>query len=448
MEPPQELEPLASASLRRRFPQLAVALDAEEMRGHLQRMLLDGTGVVALRCARPRAEVDGDVCWLQYPLEVDGAPGGSRELLVLGAMFADPDGAGRYERTVLAPASARWSARRTGGPRPSGVLPSLHLAVSVFPVNGPLPTVVDATDESRVSAVLRDHLGAAGEAAAVTGIDLVSFRRSGGCVLRYGVASCAGQSTVFGKIGYASAGGLVREILSALGACAATAAGRPIIYPQVLGHAAELDLVLIAGVPGVRPDLRVETGLDAAVEAAALVAAALHTSGIRAGRLHTLDDELERARRAVGGIDGDAPALAAWLAAVLDRLSTPARQPPRPPALAHGDLTPSQLLLDGSRIGIVDFDGLCQAEPAFDLGRFLAYLRLALAKAGRVNADVLASRLSAAYQAAGAELVTDERVELHGILALVQTAAHGWRELKPARLRLACSVLEERLARL
>jgi hypothetical protein len=95
MAAPRELEPMTSAPLRRRFPRLAEALDAEAMRGHLQRLLLDGTGMVALSCARPRAEVDGDRCWLQYPLRIDGAPDGSREVLVLGAMFAGADRAGR-----------------------------------------------------------------------------------------------------------------------------------------------------------------------------------------------------------------------------------------------------------------------------------------------------------------------------------------------------------------
>lgn len=449
MAAPQELEPLTSAPLRRRFPQLATALDGELMRGHLQGLLLEDTGMVAQACARPRAEVHGDVCWLQYPLRVDGGPDGCRELLVLGAMFADPDGAARYERVALAAPSARWSARRVCGPRPCGVLPSLRVAVSSFPVNGPLPTVVDATDERRMCAVLRDLLAPAGDTAELTGIDLVGFRRSGGCVLRYRLAPTGGPSTVYGKIGYGVADGLVRDTLLALGARRVSPAERPILYPQVLAHAADLDLVLSAGVPGVRPDLRDEMALDAAVEAAALAAATMHTSGVRTGGRHTFGNELGRARRAVGRIGGDAPELAAWLSSVLDALAVLApRLPASPPVLAHGDLTPSQLLLDGSRIGIVDFDGLCQAEPAFDLGRFLAYLRVALAKSGSARGDALASRFLATYQAVGGDPVTEMRAEIYGIASLVQMAAHCWRELKPARLRLACAVLEEQVGRL
>jgi hypothetical protein len=40
------------------------------------------------------------------------------------------------------------------------------------------------------------------------------------------------------------------------------------------------------------------------------------------------------------------------------------------------------------------------------------------------------------------------RVDAFAVASLVQMAAHSWRTLKAARLRLACAVLEERLGRL
>lgn len=41
----------------------------------------------------------------------------------------------------------------------------------------------------------------------------------------------------------------------------------------------------------------------------------------------------------------------------------------------HGGFKPSQLLIDRDQVFIVDFDGLCLADPALDVGYFLAYLR-------------------------------------------------------------------------
>jgi hypothetical protein len=42
---------------------------------------------------------------------------------------------------------------------------------------------------------------------------------------------------------------------------------------------------------------------------------------------------------------------------------------------AHGGFKSSQLLVDAQRVAVVDFDGLCLADPALDVGYFMAYLR-------------------------------------------------------------------------
>jgi aminoglycoside phosphotransferase (APT) family kinase protein len=135
--------------------------------------------------------------------------------------------------------------------------------------------------------------------------------------------------------------------------------------------------------------------------------------------------------------------VAGWLNSIVDSLDAVIRQTPtQPVCLAHGDLTPSQLVLAGPRIGVLDFDGLCQAEPAFDLGRFLAYLRVALAKSGNVAGDALASRFLERYHVAGGPPTPSARVQVYEIASLVRMAAHSWQQLKPARLRLACGVIQ------
>jgi hypothetical protein len=425
------LEPLASAPLRHRLPHLAAALDPETMAGHLQRALLDGTGFDVEACARPRAELDGDACSFQYPLRVRTPGGGHRELLVLGTMLAAPGAASAHEREVLAPVAAGWS---PGAPAPhvTATLAAMDMAVSVFPVSGALPALVAATDPVRVAAVL---------GSAVAGVELVRLRRSGGGVLLYRLA---GGGDAFGKVGYAASAGLAGAVLEALPGVESGG----VAHPRVLGRCAELDLTVISRVPGRRPDLRAPADRAAAVLAAARVAAALHTSGIAAGRAHTLEDELARAALAVAAIAGDAPETAAWLDGALRRARAAAGRRPGPAALAHGDLTSSQLLLDGTTVGVVDFDDVCQAEPALDLGRFLAYLWAGLARVGDRDGGGHAERLLAAYAAGGGTPVAMERVDAYAVASLVQMAAHSWRTLKPARLRLACAVLEERLGRL
>jgi hypothetical protein len=445
---PTELDPLASARLRRRFPQLGTALDVELMRGHLQDLLFDGTGMVTRACGRPRAEVEDGVCRLQYPLQVDTPSGERREVLVLGTMFATSGAAAGFERDRLSPLATQRPALELPAARATGVLEPLRMAVSVFPVSDVLPTLLGATDSRRMTEALRSILPAR-DRSAVAGIELVRFRRTRGCVLRYRLAPGGDHAVVYGKVGYAACAEDVQDGLDALAGRDLPLMHRSILFPRVLGHSAEHDVTFISSIPGSRPDLRVESVLDAAVERAAHVAASLHTSGVALGRPRTLDGELARARAAVGLIRRDAVPLAAWLAEVVDRLGAVAEgTPPQSPTLAHGDFTPSQLLDAGSQVGILDFDGMCQAEPALDLGRYLAYLRMTVAKSGSSAGDAVTSRFLATYLAVGGRPASEARAEIYAMTSLVRMAAHGWQQLKPARLRLACAVLERQVARL
>jgi Ser/Thr protein kinase RdoA (MazF antagonist) len=57
------------------------------------------------------------------------------------------------------------------------------------------------------------------------------------------------------------------------------------------------------------------------------------------------------------------------LAALGDRIPVDTAVP------SHGTFRPAQVLLRGDRVGFIDFDGSCMAEPAYDIGRFRATLR-------------------------------------------------------------------------
>jgi hypothetical protein len=440
---PAELEPLASAPLRLRFPQLETALDSDIMRARLQGLLLDGSGLVAEACARPKAEVSDDTCWFQYPLQVRTPSNESQEVLVLGTMFADRGAAATFERDILAPMAARWQSRTVT--TPTGILAPLGMAVSVFPVNGLLPTLVDVTDPQRINQVIRRILRG-GDETEVVGVDLVVFRRTRGCVLRYHLGRGGDHAVVYGKVGSAAGAEVVREGLEGLARHALPGNRGSVLFPRILGHSAELDLTLIAGVPGSRPDLRIDGVLDATVDKAAVVAASIHTSGVGVGNIHTLESELARAAEAVGEIRQDAPSFAAWLTAILDSLGEAAlRTPAQPLASAHGDFTMSQLLVAGMRVGVLDFDGLRQAEPACDLGRFLASLRTVLAKSSNPSGDRLASRFLDVYQAVGGRPAPDARARVYELTSLVRMAAHSWKRLKPSRLKLVCTVLERQI---
>ena len=137
-----------------------------------------------------------------------------------------------------------------------------------------------------------------------------------------------------------------------------------------------------------------------------------------------------------------------------------ARRPsPRQPSgnrfpllIAHGDFTPKEVLVDGPISGVFDLDTACVAEPALDLGHFVAHLALvATGESARVEhrrADrggVLQRLFLSEYLRARPDLDPDavlDRVSAYRVLTVLEVAVRSWRQLKPERLELAMSLLE------
>jgi Ser/Thr protein kinase RdoA (MazF antagonist) len=123
--------------------------------------------------------------------------------------------------------------------------------------------------------------------------------------------------------------------------------------------------------------------------------------------------------------------------------------------LSHGDFTPAQVLLDDSAVGIVDLDTLCWADPALDLGRFLAHLELLAVKRGGPAAAPLVQDLGRAFLSGYAELTprtaaaaeARERLALYRLTTLARTALRSSRQLKDYRVELALGLLDSTTTR-
>ena len=96
-------------------------------------------------------------------------------------------------------------------------------------------------------------------------------------------------------------------------------------------------------------------------------------------------------------------------ARVARALDPPSRAVPtvRRLVLSHGDFTPSQVLgLDGHAPAVLDLDTLRWADPAEDLGRYLAHVALLAAKGGDPSPgdtlELLAEELVGGYVEAAA----------------------------------------------
>jgi hypothetical protein len=427
------------AAVDRRSPLVAAALDPEQARSRAESALPDTT-------------VEGvQVGWVRY------RPDGGATLRYRVRL-----GRARGEQVLLLDVPGSGSA----------------VTVRPFPADPGLPTLPRAVDPVLMRQVLgRVVPGTGGERAiGRCTVDVVHHPRQGRCVLRYRLALGAGGAgelrhpVLFGKVyadpaapaAAASALRILREELRAR-----------IHVPEPLGVVPGLHLGLAEAIPG-RPLLPTLLGtacdvgrpasdaLSDAVATAARVAAAVHGHGLSGTGLAVRDLAGERAAtdRALTLLEPVWPEIAAHLRRGVARAlgvdhtgRALADGWPVAPVLSHGDLTPGQVLLGPSGdAGLVDVDTLCLAEPALDLGRFLAYLHVAgIRRSPRawplleeVTARFLGSYLDAcppSRKHLGTRRLL-ERIAAHRALSLARLAASACWQLKDDRLRAAVDVLD------
>ena len=157
---------------------------------------------------------------------------------------------------------------------------------------------------------------------------------------------------------------------------------------QPLGVVPGLPLALTEDLGSGRDPVPARSGLDVVhpgseealevVGRAARALAELHTSGLDTGGLsrRTGADEAGKAAKRAGLLEQYVPELAPVLGRIAGTLSaTLAALPSDTLRPAHGSYKASQLLVRNGAVFLVDFDQFCLADPALDVGYFLAYLR-------------------------------------------------------------------------
>jgi len=475
------LDPLQSPLLAAELPGLRTALDGEAILGHVQAALRPRHAIA--RSTPGQATYLGGAAVVRYRLESEGDPPSAA--LVTGRLFADRDACARYVEERLAPLAeaARGREELDLFATPVGVVEPLCMALQVFPVDGELPTLVEATDRRRMLGVLGQALPAAGGDGLVAEdcrVELGHYGRQHRCVLRYHVDTrAAGDGArqrllVYGKVAGDGRGALALPVTGALRQLLAQDGRWEFGVPRCLGYLPDLQLALFEAIPGV-PQVaqllkaRIQGGagggpgggltLEESVEACARIAATLHTSGIGLGRSRAFGDEAAALRSGFSLVRRVSPGLGERLDAWLDLAEERAGASGALAAgFAHGDFSYTQLIFDGRHSGLVDFDTVCQAEPALDLGQFLAYLAVAARKAkapdGPGPGTSLAGRLGARFLDAYAEAAGAARAELphraavYELVSLLRLAFHSWQKLKRSRLEHVVDVLDERVPEL
>jgi len=244
---------------------------------------------------------------------------------------------------------------------------------------------------------------------------------------------------------------------------------------EPLAYDPELKLLVQGPIPGkqilktliervvAHPTSAADTELTAYLQKTAHGLATLHTCNVEVGTVHTWEDEAAGVAAFVRRLTIGVPALADAATPFFTYLHSVATAFPADAVVpTHGTFRPAQVLLDAHRIGFIDFDSFCQAEPAMDLALFMVSLidtgmsvleqedhdatdiplqSLQLDRLAQL--DAMAETFLREYSAL--HLVSRPRVALWAALNMMELVVRCWERAKPGRLNHMMLMLERHL---
>jgi ABC-type multidrug transport system ATPase subunit/thiamine kinase-like enzyme len=501
---------LQSPEFRHRWPTICTAFAAETMQAYLQSALIADAHepYTIVRCKPGKASfLAGAGCLLRYNLQLEHvASKEQRSALVLARIFPKGEDAEIYLHQRLLPLVGQMRGRPEIEPfgQPVALIDDLNMAVSVFPIDGELPALIAATDRRQMTEFFQKTLPDSTQAPFVVEdctIEAGHYGRQHRCVLRYEVArrplnvalpdlSANGltpaeaqpptRQIIYGKVAADDRCKIVGAVLtSLLWRLNRVRTKRQFRLPRILGYWPKTGLILLESIPG-KPQISEllqasiagteeaasqRAALRAALHDCACVAGALHQVDIKFSETRTFQAELDELQALMPPVQQFSLALDMQLQHTMRRLQHyAATTEALPICFSHGDYTYTQLIFDERSCGLVDFDTVCQAEPALDLGQFLAYMRLAARKAEfgireaggesiALDLDALGAHFIdtyievAGYGAAYAAQLR-ARVAAYEVISLMRITLHSWQKMKSSRLEVATALLEERTAAL
>ena len=146
--------------------------------------------------------------------------------------------------------------------------------------------------------------------------------------------------------------------------------------PEPLGIIPEFKMWVQRKVSGV-PSGELLAGPNGTILARRIAEAAhkLHNAGVQSHRRHTMADELRILHERLPSVAHLKPQLTGRLEKLLaacDELGASLPEPTFRPI--HRDFYQDQVLVDGSRLYLLDFDLYCEADPGLDIGNFIGHL--------------------------------------------------------------------------
>lgn len=220
-----------------------------------------------------------------------------------------------------------------------------------------------------------------------------------------------------------------------------------ISVPEPLGTVPDLGVWLQRRVDGEPATARLTTGNGAALaRRIADAAVKLHRAGVPTERIHTAADELAILVRVLSPLTDTRPDLAAGIRALLSLCARVTASLADDGTGIHRDFYADQVIVDGERIHLIDFDLYCHGPAALDVGNFAGHLaEQAVREPGHADALVSAEQaLEDRYvHHAGASTRADVRA-----YAALTLARHVYLStVIPGRLATTGVVLSAALAR-
>ena len=256
---------------------------------------------------------------------------------------------------------------------PKGVIPRLYTA------DGRLPWLTQATDMNHMQRLFSELPGF-GEQATLLEIFPVRYTPGLRCVIRYTVQTPSGHKIFYGKSFAGNAERLMQTIMD-LHHASQENPDMPLISSPVAIWPA-LEMILQAAVPnGIEfTHFIYDQRYDAAIRESWMVKAGralgvFHNNSTAPSETKTIYDDLRDLQEYTVIIANVMPDLAVKYEEAIQHINTEVSQFQEPKAMvSHGTMRTDQFLLQGDRLAMIDLDSYCWANPARDLGNFLAYL--------------------------------------------------------------------------
>jgi hypothetical protein len=259
-----------------------------------------------------------------------------------------------------------------------GEIGAWGIRLQVWPLDKKFPQLPRLSDPSHVTAVLQDSGIPAADLPVITPI---RYRPGERHVLRYSLAAASKVEKFYAKL-YENAQDATRAYRVACGVVDWLAQNDPDFHGIRPAGISTTDAVIfyphVTGTPlshlfGARPD-RLAQQLRAT---GAALAALHHGPPELAFELpsNRLEDEVHSVRRAGEHIHVLLPDAAALLLRLLDLiLERSTRLAQEPPTFTHSDFKADHILVAPDSLTLIDFDTCALADPALDLGKFMADL--------------------------------------------------------------------------